>query len=406
MPGYHAILSCSGAERWMKCTPSARFEQQFADTDSIYAREGTLVHKIAELLTKRKLGRIPKKEFTTKMALCMAQDVYQPEMKACADNFATYCIEKMNGYGPTAHMNTECEIDTSDFIEEGSGTLDNSIVFENILDITDLKFGKGVPVDAEMNPQLLCYALGAYKKFSLLFDIDIIRMTVYQPRIDNITSSEISVAKLMAWGETSLRPAAEKAWKGEGEYLVGDHCRFCKGRPQCREFRNNVNELAKQVFDGIAVEGVKEALTDPNKMDLEETAAILLKYKLVESWFKAVNEYALDQAVNHRIKFPGMKLVEGRSNRIINKPEKVLEALHSAGYTDDLVLTPRELFGITKLTEQMGSEDFNRIVDPFLIKPKGSPTLVSLKDKKPELNSAIEAAEVFAKIDLETLDID
>jgi hypothetical protein len=278
----------------------------------------------------------------------------------------------------------EQSLDLTEYIPEGSGTADATIIAEPVLHIIDLKYGKGVPVSATENKQLMTYALGAYLEHRLLYDIHVIRMSIYQPRIDNYSTYEIGVSALLNWANDVLQPAAALAFAGEGEYKAGDHCRFCRARPVCRAAAEYNLELAKKDFKQAAL------LTD------EEITFILDRADTFTSWLKSVQDHALDEALKGH-KWPGYKLVEGRSVRVYSDDEKVAKALKNAGWTEDLIYN-RKVKGIGDLEKSLGKAEFKAILGSLVIKPKGKPTLASEDDKRPEWSSTNDAKDVFKEV--------
>jgi len=253
------------------------------------------------------------------------------------------------------------------------------------LEIVDLKFGKGVPVSAEDNPQMRLYGLGALNQYDCLYDIRTVAMTIMQPRLDSVSTEELAADVLVAWGDEDVKPRAQLAYKGEGEPVAGDHCRFCKVKAVCRARAELNLEMAKYDFQ------------DPPLLSHDEIADILFKAEELRAWASDVQAYALDQAENHGVKFPGWKLVEGRSNRKYLDEEKVAETLTAAGYEEDRLFI-KSLLGITAMEKFIGKKKFAELLKELVVKPAGKPTLVPESDKRPEINSAAAAAEDFKEV--------
>lgn len=382
----HAVLSPSSASRWLACTPSARLEADLPYTESQYADEGTLAHKLAELMIKERLGRVPSaKEYKKRIKEIGEDPLYTGEMYDYCEGFATFVLEMYNSL-PGATLFTEDLVDLTKWVPDGFGTVDVRIVSAGLLIIIDLKYGKGVPVFADDNAQLKLYALGAWEEMSHLYNIDKVKTVIYQPRIDNISSAETSVADLLEWADYFLRPRALAAFEGTGSFFPGLHCQFCKVKPTCKALADYNISLAQQVFkDDI----------NPDLLTPDEVAEVLQRAKFFTDWLTAVEDYALDQAVNHGKTWPGMKLVEGRSVRQYVDEDRVAGALFTAGVNPEDYLKPAEVKGITELTKVLGASDFEKIVGPYIHKPPGKPVLVPAEDKRPAFSTADRAKEAF-----------
>jgi hypothetical protein len=380
----HAILSPSGASRWLACTPSARLEQQFPEKTSAFAEEGTLAHSLGELIIRFRLGHINTKKFKKDLAEIEASEHYCESMYEYCDEYATYVNEQVNSLSNPVIL-LEQKLDMTEYVPEGFGTGDVVIVSGNKLVLIDLKYGKGVPVYADNNKQLMLYALGALKEFDWMYDITEVTMIIYQPRINNISSFELSVDELRQWAETELRPKAELAFAGEGEYVAGNHCQFCKAKAVCKALADKNLELAKYDFK------------DPTLLTDKEISDILNRADLFTNWISSIEVYALDEALNQGKTWPGYKLVEGRSNRKIADPIKAVKVLMEKGFASEQILTAK-LKGITELEKEIGKKEFSLYLSDLIIKPAGKPCLVPASDKRPELNSLESAKLDFANI--------
>lgn len=368
----HALLSPSSASRWLACTPSARLETKFKDKTSSYAEEGTTAHTLAEAIIKYEHGLIGKREYNKLRKEVEATEWYCEEMEDCCQAYADHITEIMP---EGATLIVEERLDMTNYVKGGFGTADAIILHDGTLYFRDLKYGKGVPVYADNNPQLKLYALGALNDFGYIFDVKRVNVGIFQPRLDNISVYEYSVEELTEWAETELKPKADLAYAGKGEYVAGSHCMFCKAKATCRAFSEYNLSIAQEQFDDPAL------LTD------EEVVEILEKKPIFEKWIKAVAEYALEEAIAGK-KWPGMKIVEGRSNRVYKDENKVEATLKKAGFTN--IYTPAKLLGITALAKELGKTKFAELVEPLLDKPEGKPTLVPETDKRPEFNSAAQ----------------
>jgi hypothetical protein len=335
----HALLSASGANRWIACPPSARLEESVAVETSSYAEEGTFIHELSELNLRYFLERITKTEYNKKLKIMKTNTFYTDEIEEAVQNYTDLIIEKINeakGQSKDPLILIEEKVDYSPWAIGGFGTADVVLITDKTLEVIDLKGGKGVKVTASNNPQLMLYALGALNQFGCLYNINIVRMTIVQPRLDGISTDEMSVDDLMYWATNTVMGAAEKAWKGEGEFLPGDHCRFCRVRATCRARAEENNKLACYDFQKPPL------LTDEEIVEVLDAADEYLR------WISDVQAFALDQAANHGKQWTGYKLVEGRSVRKYVDESKVAKALQAAGYSEDQIFE-KVLLGITKM---------------------------------------------------------
>lgn len=384
MPERHALLGPSGAARWLNCTPSARLEEGLPGQESVYAREGTLAHHMAEILLR---GLYEGQNGEDAYHTIMADELYSPSMREDVNAYVDYVT------GVLADARNRCadpslfieqEIDLSDYVPEGFGTADCVVIADGVMDVIDLKYGKGIAVDADKNPQMMLYALGCLSAFDCMYDIQTVRMTIYQPRLNNVSSFTMTTEDLRTWGENMVKPTAALAWAGEGEYAPSpETCKWCRARAQCRALAEYEMEQTKRDFD-------EPALLAPT-----EIAEVLSAGAGFVEWYNAVKEYALDAAENRGEKFPGWKLVEGRSNRVYTDEKAVAKALKAEGYATADIYKPRTLRGLTELERQIGKRQLGEILGDLITKPAGKPTLVPASDKRPEISSAARAAEDF-----------
>lgn len=374
----HAILSASGAHRWLNCTPSARLEENYPDTQSESANEGTFAHTLGELRLRMDLQQISEDDFKKQIAKMKKDAFWSNALVEYVDEYVDYVVEQYNEAltrDKEAALLLEQRLDFSDYVPQGFGRGDAVIVADGTMQIIDLKYGKNVAVRAENNPQLRLYALGAIAELSCIYDIDSVAISIVQPRNGGISAEFLTLQDLQAWGE-SIKPIAQKAIKGEGELTPGEHCRFCKAAVRCRAIKNQVAEVEK-----IMEESVDTRLTDT------EVSEVLTKAENIISWLHKVQDYALTEARDNGYKWPGFKLVEGRSNRKYSDETKVAAALMVQNYTPDQFYKPQALIGITDMQKLLGKKEFERILDKYIIKPPGKPTLVPESDKRPEWNS-------------------
>lgn len=360
----HAILSPSAASRWLSCTPSVRLEQQFENKSSSFAEEGTLAHAVGECILRQLSGQITDAEAERVMAELMRNQYYSKELHDYAEGYAYFVWGQCK---PGTHLFIEQRLDMTDYVKDGFGTGDAIVIGNNILRLSDLKYGKGVPVYADDNPQLKLYALGAYKEFSHIFDIDVIEINIYQPRLDNISTWGISVADLLDWAENVLKPKAKLAYEGEGDFNPGKGCLFCRAKGVCKALADYNMKLAQYEF------------RNPDLLTEDEVADILSKKDGFKKWIEAVAEYALGAALNGA-EYPGWKVVAGRANRKYGDEETVIQSLKDAGHEN--IFTEPKILGLGALEKAVGKEPFKVIVEPLLIKPEAAPTLVVITDKR------------------------
>lgn len=386
MSGVHSILSASGAARWTACTPSAQLESQFEEEQSSYAAEGTFAHAMAELILRYNNGEMTKKAFSIRFNKMKTNEFYSQELQDYVEDYVKSVWEIVNetrAVCPDALVLFEQRLDFSEYVPEGFGTGDVVIVADDLVNIIDLKYGKGVGVSAEGNPQLRLYGVGAYLEHSMLYDIQRVRMTIIQPRLENISSEELPAEELLSWAENEIKPKAQLAIAGEGEFKVGDHCRFCKARKTCRARAEYNLELAKMEFQA------PELLSD------REIGEVLGRADELARWVTDITGYALEQALKG-VRFPGWKLVEGRSNRKYEDEELVKMRLLAAGYHKEDILKPEELLGITALEKFLGKKCFAERLGDLIIRPAGKPVLVVESDKRPELSATASAQDDFS----------
>lgn len=384
----HAILSASGSERWLTCTPSARLEANFPEESSSYADEGTLAHSLAELHLRKFLGRVEDRAFKATADKLAKNPLYAHEMVDHVETYISVAAERISAAkarSKDAIVLLEQRLDFSPWVPEGFGTGDCVIVADKILEIIDFKYGKGVPVDARENTQMRLYALGALYGYGMIYDIDQVFMTICQPRLDSVSTDEITAAGLQLWGEEFVKPRAELATAGKGDFVSGEHCRFCRARNTCRARAEANMALAKYDF------------AKPELLSNDDIAAILGKAEELQKWASDVQGYALDQAENHNARFPGWKLVEGRSNRKYSDADEVAKALLAAGYPKALIFAPPAILGITAMESAIGKKAISELPNGLIVKPPGKPVLVPESDKRPEISSTASAQQDFAE---------
>ena len=376
MSRQHATLSASGAHRWIACTPSALLEAKFPDSYNESAEEGTFAHAWAEVQLKKffKLGNQDKLNQLEKE---MKED------KWYSAGLAEYVDEYVSMVTSLADDNSvikiEDQLDFGKWVPGGFGTGDAVFISDNKLTVCDLKYGKNVPVSAIDNPQLRLYALGAYEAYNFLYDIEEVRVMICQPRNGGISEETLTVEELLAWGE-QVKEIAEKAIKGAGETVAGEHCRFCKAATQCKALRD------------YNLAGIDPAKGCDDLMSPEELAVVFSRADGIISYLNSVKAFCLDRALQGR-PLPGYKLVEGRSNRKYTDEQKIADELLEAGYKD--FYKPQQLIGITDMQKLLGKKKFEAMLSEYLIKPPGKPVLVPVTDARPEYNNAADDFEVL-----------
>lgn len=375
-PIEHALLSASSAARWIVCTPSARLEEPMPDKGSSFAAEGTLAHSIAELKARKKFTPMSTRSFNAEMKKLKEVEGYQEEMQGHTDFYVDYLAAKAMEFPSMPCVALEVRVDYSEYAPEGFGTSDCIMIGGDTLQVVDFKYGKGEPVSAEENPQMMCYALGALAKYAPIYGdaIKRIRMAIIQPRLDSTQEWEIPRMALELWGNEILRPAAQKAFAGEGECVEGDHCRFCRAKAVCRARANKNTALEDFAF----------AL--PPTLSNTEVGEILVRAQRLKAWVADLETYALDACLKGE-DVPGWKLVEGRSLRQFSDTDAAVTAIINAGTPEELVYDykPKTLAQIEKL---LGSKVFSDVAGSYVIKPPGKPTLVPADDKRPAYSPA------------------
>lgn len=383
----HALLSPSSASRWMSCTPSARLEQKFGDTTSSYAEEGTVAHAVSETLLRYDNGLIDKTNHDIQMTAHRRSEYFVAELFSAALEYSSYVNEFMEA---GCDIYIEQRLDMTRYIPEGFGTADAIIINykKKVLRFFDLKYGKGIRVNAENNKQLMVYALGALEKYDPDGLIKTVVLTIYQPRLDNISVWEISVKDLKKWAEEELTVKAKMAFEGSGGYFAGEHCVFCKAKTQCKALYDYNMELAKLEF------------SDPDLITDSELVEVLTKKDIFVNWINGIAAYALEKALDGK-KWNGFKLVEGKSNRKYIDEETLSQKLKDEGF-DMLVgiYTEPKLIGITEMEKRLGKKEFSEHVSPFVVKPQGKPVLVDEKDSRPAFNDPkLDFSEPLDSID-------
>lgn len=365
----HAILSASGAHRWMNCNPSARLELEFDNNSSEAAAEGTAAHALCEHKLRRALKMRSKKPVSK---------YDSDEMDAYTDGYVEYVLEtiaqaKLTCSDPLVLI--EQRLDFSRYVPDGFGTGDCVIVGggNRTLHIIDFKYGQGIFVNSEDNIQMKLYALGALELFDGIYDISEVAMTIYQPRRENVSTFTMFKESLYQWAEEVLMPTAKLAFEGGGEYRCGEWCQFCRAAVKCRARAEEKMNLARFEFS------LPPVLTD------DDIEGILMKLDDLTAWANDIKSYAFEAALNHGKRWRGFKLVEGRSNRRYKDEDAVAEAAKAAGYRD---IYKQTLITLTEMEKVMGKPKFSEIIGDLIEKPPGKPALAPITDKRPEINTS------------------
>lgn len=388
----HAILSASSAHRWLTCTPSARLEQEEGREEcSAYAAEGTAAHALAELKLSYRFGKIGLFEYQEKYEAFKVDPeyskYYNKEFEEYVDEHVAFVIEQTEGLS-NFHIYFELRVNFANVVPQGFGTADVLIVTEDTIHVIDLKFGAGVPVSAIDNPQLRLYGMGALNMFP---NTEFIKMTINQPRLESRDTETLSKKDLLDWSFNFVMPRADEAINGEGILSPSeDACRFCKLRGKCKARADMQLAIAQKEFEII-----DQKANLVQNLSVEQIGNILEIAPMFIDWFKDVQAYALGQLAAG-VKIPGYKLVEGRSNRIITDETKVKEILLQVGLTEDEIMKPREMLGISKLEALVGKKLFAELCKDYLIKPQGKLTLAPESDRRPEVNTIELAAADFS----------
>ncbi len=409
MPDVHALLSASSSKQWLHCPPSIRLQQNFPNVSSVYAEEGTFAHEVCEYKVKKYLKERVKRP--------QSEEYDTEEIEQITDVYAEFVISiieemKANGCEPLAFV--EERVNYSHIAPSGFGTADMLIIGKDadgrgLLHVCDFKTGKGVFVDADHNSQMMLYALGGLAAYGFLYDIENVRMSIIQPRLDNISTFECSRQELEDWGE-SIKPIAKLAYEGKGEQHPGDWCRFCRAKPVCKACADEALALCREDFldlDAGAFDTAEESdMTAPYEADTQtavfkqpglipiaELAEILPTLNRISSWIEAVFAFVSGEAINHGVPIPGYKVVEGRSKRIFTDTKAVVDTAVQNGYTD---LYKQTLISLTEFEKMMGKKKFNELLGEYVAKPPGKLALVPESDPREPVDLTAAPDQEFA----------
>lgn len=393
----HALLSASGASRWMACTPSAVLEDGYEEKTSVYAEEGTLAHELAEIKLRSKLNQVlgnkstpqETKQRREQVAKVKANPLYSAEMETYTDEYVAYVIGVFidaRKKDPAAVLLIERKLDFSMYVPEGFGTGDVLILHSNVVIVIDLKYGAGKKVSAFENPQMKLYGVGALNELEMLYDIEEVELVIYQPRMDNISEYKTHVDALLSWVKSEVVEKANLAINGEGELVTGDHCGFCKHRSKCKA----MYEETKALFDEVK----EDIFTTSDEQILE----VFEKASRVTSYLEAIKAHVTQTAIEGK-KWEGYKVVEGRSNRVISDVEKADALLKKEGFKDEDIYNMK-LKGLGDLEKLVGKKNFETVLGSVVTKPPGAPTIAPESDKRPELNLVESAKKLFNDLDI------
>ena len=383
MPTQHALLSASSAHRWLHCTGSPKLEQEFPDSTSVYAQEGTLAHELCELKLKKYTTVMPKGAYTRAHNKIMKSELWQNEMEGTSEIYLEYVKGIMLACEIAPAVLIEKRVDFSRYVPEGFGTADCLILAGDTLHVIDYKHGKGVVVDADHNPQMMLYALGAMNELSLLYRFKSVHMVIVQPRVNNISEFTMTADELVEWGESVVKPKAEAAISGNGTFEAGDWCRFCRAKQQCKTRYESNDALYPELL----------AQHDPRLITLDELGEYLRRGRDMAAWLEDMREYALSESLAGA-DVPGWKAVEGRGSRAFTDTDEAVDILIKNGI-DESVLYERRVLTLAQMEKAVGKKAFGELVGDLVIKNPGKPTLVEESDKRPRITNQPTAADVF-----------
>lgn len=381
----HALLSASGAHRWLHCTPSARLEETLPDTESEAAKRGTLAHEIAELKLQKVFSGLPTRKYNAALKKMQKHELYEPVINDHTDAYVEYIQSIVHAFPSPPFVAIERKVDLTDFVPESFGTSDCIIIGSGKLYVIDYKNGQGVPVPAEDNPQMKLYALGALRAFSLLFPIQEVHVAIVQPKVwDQPSEWSLPVEDLLAWG-ASIKPIAQQAFNGEGEYAPGEHCGFCRAKGTCRA-------RVEQLLEAGSLAPMK-----PPLISWEEVGDVLKKAEGIVSWYSEIKKLALAEALKGG-SVPGWKAVEGRGSREYADLDKAFTYLKEKGI-EEAVLYERKPLSPPQLETALTKKVYKDLLeDPgHVITRSGAPTLAPDKDKRPAVTNQVKPEDVFDK---------
>lgn len=367
-PVKHALLGASSAARWITCTPSAQATANLPDEESKYAAEGTRAHEVCEAALRHNLAEW---EQGRPVDLLLERTGATPEMIKAANQYVSFLHDLWVGFPCRPGVFIEQEVDVSRWVPQGFGTCDCLMIGGGLLHIIDFKYGQGVPVSPERNPQLMYYALGAYELFRETDEIEVVRMSIVQPRMQEEPQTwELPLTDLLTWAREVLAPAAHMAWRGEGKFVTGEHCRFCKAHPACRAWKDKYGPLA-----GF------EPYPEPATLSDEELGEWLQKLEGLAAYARDLEEYA-QQALMEGRTLPGWKLVQGRSTRKWTDQDAAFRQMQADGF-DEAMLYTRTPITLTMAEKMIGKKKFAEVMSAFITRAPGAPKLAQASDPRP-----------------------
>lgn len=379
----HAKLSASGASRWATCPGSVQMEDGIPDKESIYAREGTLAHEMSELKLKHYLDPkgFGKRKLNAAIKKLKENELYQAEMESYTDTYVDFIKEKALSFPSNPYIEIEKRVDFSRWVDGGFGTCDCVLIHGSTLSIIDLKYGKGVPVSAEQNEQLILYALGAYDAFNLIYNLDKIELNIVQPRINNFSTWEISLTELLLWGDY-FKVQAEKALGGNGELVPSAKaCKFCKARDICTARAENNLSLESEIK------------LKPNEIPKDKLYEYISRGEDIAKWVADLKAYALDMCLKGE-DIKGLKAVAGRTSRSWTNQDEAINKLIEGGI-DEAIIYDKVPLTLAKLEKALGKQQFTALVGDMVVTSEGKPTLVFENDKRPAITNKVNATSIF-----------
>ena len=379
----HAKLSASGASRWATCPGSVQMEDGIPDKESIYAQEGTLAHEMSELKLKHYLDPkgFGKRKLNAAIKKLKENELYQAEMDSYTDSYVDFIKEKALSFPSNPYIEIEKRVDFSRWVDGGFGTCDCVLIHGSTLSIIDLKYGKGVPVSAEQNEQLILYALGAYDAFNLIYNLDKIELNIVQPRINNFSTWEISLTELLLWGDY-FKVQAEKALGGNGELVPSAKaCKFCKARDICTARAENNLSLESEIK------------LKPNEIPKDKLYDYISRGEDIAKWVADLKAYALDMCLKGE-DVKGLKAVAGRTSRSWTNQDEAINKLIEGGI-DEAIIYDKVPLTLAKLEKALGKQQFTALVGDMVVTSEGKPTLVFENDKRPAITNTVNATSIF-----------